>query len=419
MISAIKGAKDILPAESGKWRRLEAVVRERFRRANYGEIRTPVFEETALFKRGVGESADIVRKEMYAFEDMSGTSIALKPEMTAPVVRAFIEHKLGKAQPLVKAYYIAPMFRQERPQAGRQRQFHQFGSEALGSDAVALDVETIQLAYDLLRDLGLTKLDVKINSLGKPADRATFVGELRAYLQDKQADLSEDSRRRLDVNALRVLDSKDERDQKLLDGAPKLADFLDDESRERFAEVRETLDAVGVPYLVEERLVRGLDYYTETTFEIQSPSVGSQSALCGGGRYDNLVELLGGDPTPGVGFAAGVERILLALENESVAEEGVDPIDAYVVSLEKNPRVAYPLAVELRRAGFVVEFDYLGRSVKAQMREANRLEAKRVIFLGGEEAERGEVSIKDMSDGGQTTAPRESIVNHLRETRSA
>ncbi len=402
MIKAITGTKDVLPSEISNWNRLEKTVRDAMASFNYKEIRTPIFEETRLFSRGIGESTDIVSKEMYTFLDRSETSITLKPEMTASVVRAVLEHSLDKQFQLNKLFYISPMFRQERPQAGRFRQFHQFGAEALGSTSPALDAEMILLAYTIMKQLGLSNFTVKINSLGIPSSREEYKKLLKEYLSDKLKDLSEESQRRYETNILRLFDSKDEGDQKIMEHAPLLIEHLDDESLEHFEEVKQMLLSAGVPFEVDPKLVRGLDYYTHTTFELVSGSVGSQSALCGGGRYDLLVKQLGERDVPGVGFAAGIERILLAMENEKVIPETVPQIDYYIVRLEKqlNKKV-FEIANGLRKKNSV-EFDYTQRSVKAQMREANRLGAEKVLMIGGEEFERGMAVLKNMADGSQT-----------------
>jgi histidyl-tRNA synthetase len=402
MIKAITGTKDILPSEMQKWYFLEATVRNVFMNYNYKEIRTPVFEETMLFARSIGEETDIVGKEMYTFVDRSETSITLKPEMTAGVVRAFIEHSLGKQQSLNKLFYIAPMFRQERPQAGRLRQFHQFGGEALGSKSVALDAELIGIAFFVLKNLGLKDLKVKINSMGVPEERTGYKIKLREYLEDKKTELSEDSRKRLETNILRLFDSKIESDMEIMKNAPLLIDHIDEESKKDFEQVKELLTRLSIPFEVDPTLVRGLDYYTKTTFEILSGKVGSQSALVGGGRYDLLVEQLGGDPTPGIGFAAGIERILLACENENSLNIPEDKVDLYIVKLDKKltSEVAY-LALCFRQKNLSVDFDYLNRSVKAQMREANKLNARYVLFLGGEEYKSGKVNLKNMESGQQ------------------
>ncbi len=406
MIKAITGTKDLLYPETLKWKYLEDTVRRIFTYFNYKEIRTPVFEETGLFARGIGEETDIVGKEMYTFIDRSETSVTLKPEMTAAVVRAFIEHSLGKQQPLSKLFYISPMFRQERPQAGRLRQFHQFGAEAIGSVSPMLDVEMIQMVYDILRSLGLTDLTVKINSLGVPESREAYKKNLREYLSDKKEKLSEDSRKRFDKNILRIFDSKVESDQELLEKAPLLIEHLDRESIQDFDAVKSLLRKADIPFEVDPKLVRGLDYYTRTTFEIVSGSVGSQSALCGGGRYDLLIEQLGGTPTPGVGFAAGMERILLACENENTLKLPDDRLDLYIIRIDKElTSEVFGIAVNSRRSGLTVDFDYLDRSVKAQMREANKFNARYVLFIGGEEYQNGQANLKNMNTGEQQLIP--------------
>ncbi len=402
MIKAVTGTKDILPQETSKWKYLEAIVSRIFTSFNYKEIRTPVFEETSLFARGIGEETDIVGKEMYTFTDRSDTSLTLKPEMTASVVRAYNEHSLGKLQPLNKLYYISPMFRQERPQAGRYRQFHQFGAEALGSTSPLLDAEMIVIAFEILRNLGLKDLQVKFNSLGVPDSREKYKDVLREYLHDYKNKLSEDSARRFDTNILRVFDSKSEEDQEILKNAPLLIDYIDDESRKHFETVHGLLSKSGVSFEIDPKLVRGLDYYTKTTFEIVSGKVGSQSALCGGGRYDLLIEQLGGSPAPGVGFAAGIERILLACENENSLNLPQEKLDLYIIRIEKEliPEI-YELALYFRNKNFTVEYDYLERSVKAQMREANKLNARYVIFAGGDEYRSGNLNLKNMETGEQ------------------
>jgi len=427
MIKAVTGTKDILPSEINRWYYLENIVKEVFINFNYKEIRTPVFEETALFARGIGEETDIVSKEMYTFLDRSETSITLKPEMTAAVVRAYIEHSLGTLQPLNKLFYISPMFRQERPQAGRFRQFHQFGAEAIGSTSPLLDAEMIEMSYNIFKRLGLKDLVVKINSLGVPQSREEYKNKLREFLSDKKDMLTEESRKRFDKNILRIFDSKIESDQKIMKDAPLLIDYLDEESKNDFDTVKEYLTKVGIPFVVDSALVRGLDYYTKTTFEVISNKVGSQSALCGGGRYDLLIEELGGKPTPGVGFAAGMERILLACENENSFALSAPSIDVYLVKLQPGPETALSagklelelsrIASELRSNNISSDYDYIGRSMKAQMREANKLNAKYVLFIGGDEYSRGELLLKNLADGQQKTFSKDDINRIISEVR--
>lgn len=402
MIKAVTGTKDILPSDIPRWKYLEKTVERIFSNFNYKEIRTPVFEETSLFARGIGEETDIVGKEMYTFKDRSDTSLTLKPEMTASVVRSFVEHSLGAQQSLVKLFYISPMFRQERPQAGRFRQFHQFGAEAIGSKSPLLDAEMIQMAYEIFKSLGLKNLTVKINSLGTPETRENYKKILKNFLEDKKNNLSEDSRRRFETNILRIFDSKVESDQKIIKDAPKLIDHLDEESKNDFDVVKDQLKKSNIPFIIDSTLVRGLDYYTKLTFEIDSGSVGAQTALCGGGRYDLLIENIGGKPTPATGFAAGIERILLACENEKSFIVPESSIDVYMVKLEpelKLELVVSEIASKLRKENLSVDSDYLQRSVKAQMREANKLNAKYVLFIGGDEYKQGMINLKNMATG--------------------
>jgi histidyl-tRNA synthetase len=402
MIKAVTGTKDILPEEIPSWEIIEKAIRRVFKSFNYLEIRTPLFEETILFSRGIGEETDIVGKEMYSFTDRSENNITLKPEMTASVVRAFIEHSLGKQQPLSKLFYISPMFRQERPQAGRLRQFHQFGAEALGSTSVYLDVEMILMAYEILRALGLKDIRVKINNVGTPESRTIYKEKLRQYLKDEKRKLSKDSQKRFEKNVLRIFDSKDETDQKIIRNAPLLLDYINDNSKKDFEKVGEELKLLNVPFEIDPYLVRGLDYYTETTFEIISGKVGSQNALCGGGRYDLLVEQLGGQPTPAAGFAAGIERILLACENEKSLKLSERKIDLFVACLDEELfGKVFEISFHFRRKNISVECDYLNRSLKAQMREANRLNAKYVLFIGGDEYKKGTANLKSMESGKQ------------------
>lgn len=400
MIKAVTGTKDILPSDIPRWKYLEKTVERIFSNFNYKEIRTPVFEETSLFARGIGEETDIVGKEMYTFKDRSDTSLTLKPEMTASVVRSFVEHSLGAQQSLVKLFYISPMFRQERPQAGRFRQFHQFGAEAIGSKSPLLDAEMIQMAYEIFNSLGLKNLTVKINSLGTPETRENYKKILKNFLEDKKNNLSEDSRRRFETNILRIFDSKVESDQKIIKDAPKLIEHLDEESKNDFDVVKDQLKKSNIPFIIDSTLVRGLDYYTKLTFEIDSRSVGAQTALCGGGRYDLLIETIGGKPTPATGFAAGIERILLACENEKSFIVPIATIDVYLIRIDNDLEIVVSeLAVKLRKENLSVDFDYLQRSVKAQMREANKLNAKYVLFIGGDEYKQGMINLKNMATG--------------------
>ncbi len=411
MIKAVTGTKDILPIEIPRWNHLEEIVKKTFSQFNYKEIRTPIFELTQLFSRGIGEATDIVSKEMYTFLDRSGDSLTLRPELTASVVRAFVEHSLDKKQGLNKLFYVGPMFRQERPQAGRFRQFHQFGAEALGSHDALLDAEMIIMAYDIIAKLGLKNLEVKINSLGVPASREEYKTVLRDYLNQHLDKLSEESKKRLEINILRIFDSKDERDKSVMKSAPLLIDYLDNESVDHFEKVKEALKSANVPFQVDAALVRGLDYYTHTTFEVVSGSVGSQSALCGGGRYNGLVKELGGPDLPGVGFAAGMERILLACENENSFQAAEEKSDVFIITIDKTlQNFSFRTALSFRRDGLNAEVDYLSRSVKAQMREANRLNAKYVLFVGGDEFANGEVVLKNMTNSEQKNFSKDNLI---------
>lgn len=410
MIKAIKGTKDIFHDDLLNWNYLTKIVQEQMNVFNYNEIKTPIFEHTALFSRGIGESSDIVSKEMYSFIDRSENNLTLKPEMTASVVRAFIEHSLGKHSGLNKLFYISPMFRQERPQAGRLRQFHQFGIEAIGNHNPALDAEVIQVAYQILTLVGLKDISVTINSLGIPEERAAFSNALKDFIMEKKDELSEDSQRRLDTNILRILDSKSRTDQQLLKDAPSILDFLGEESLEHFETVKTLLSSANIPYNIEPKLVRGLDYYTHTTFEIVSSKVGAQSALCGGGRYNLLVEQLGGTSTPAVGFAAGIERILMACKAEEAFTLDNETIDIYIVRVNKELEAkAFEFASALRTKNFKVELDYSSRSVKAQMREANKYNSRYALFVGGDEFDNGQVQLRNMENGEQELVDISSI----------
>lgn len=402
MIKAVTGTKDILPSEISSWYYLEEIAKKTFHKYNFREIRTPVFESTALFARGIGEETDIVSKEMYTFTDKGDEQLTLRPEMTAPVVRAFIEHSLHATSKINKLWYFAPMFRQERPQAGRFRQFHQFGAEILGSESPLSDCEVILSAAEILQTLGLKNLTIKINSLGTPECREIYKEKLAEYLKPNFEGLSPESQKRYSKNILRIFDSKEAQDIQLMKNAPLLIEYLDEASRTEYELVKKILSEQNLSYEEDFRLVRGLDYYTKTTFEIISGSVGSQSAVCGGGRYDNLVKELGGPEIPGVGFAAGVERILLAAKNENIELPSLITPDVYIVNLKREAGAeSFLLAQKLRAIGYGVEFDVSGRSVKAQMREANKLNVKITVILGGDEAAEGNCTVKDMTTGGQ------------------
>jgi len=403
--SAPRGTQDILAQDASQWQALERTFRGVCARHAYGEIRTPVFEETDLFVRSVGEETDIVSKEMYTFTDRGGRSVTLRPEGTAPVVRAYLEHKLHGRPGVQKFYYIAPIFRYDRPQAGRYRQHHQMGVEALGAPGPDLDAEVIALATDLLGALGLQGGRLNINSIGCPECRPGYREALRAALAPVLGELCALCQRRYDRNPLRILDDKNERCRELTQDAPSILDHLCDGCREHFAGLRSLLDDLGIAYAVDPRVVRGLDYYTRTTFEIVHGGLGAQNEILGGGRYDGLAAALGGPSVPGIGFGSGIERLLLALQSQGWrAEEQQGPV--YVAALGDAPRrAAFLLLSRLRRAGLSADMDYLGRSLKAQMKEANRLRSATVVVIGDDEIARGVVTVRDMTSGEQREMP--------------
>ena len=410
-IRSIKGTQDILPSQSHRWQLLEAAIHNTMDTYGYSEIRTPAFERTELFSRGVGEETDIVSKEMYSWTDQGGENLTLKPELTAPVVRSFIQHNLGGQSPINKLYYIDALFRRERPQKGRYRQFHQFGIEAFGSEHPEIDAEVIALAMSVFNDIGLTGLTLKLNSIGSPECRSDYRNALRDFLKPHFNDLSETSQKRFENNPMRILDTKIPHEIEILKEAPNISDSLTTEDKAHFEEVCSLLDAMGIQYLIESNLVRGLDYYTRTTFEITSTELGAQDAICGGGRYDGLVETLGGKPTPGIGFAAGMERILLALGDDDLSGKTTQ---VYIVGLGDGvrPTVA-KLAQDLRQNNVRTNFDPLRRSMKAQMREANKCGATIAIIIGDKELVAGRAEVKDLSSGVQEKIDIKSLVDHI------
>lgn len=410
----IKGTVDILPSETGKWIYLEEIIRNVMARFNYKEVRVPVFEMTELFTRGIGEGTDIVNKEMYTFEDQGKRSITLRPEATASVVRCYIEESLGKKAPLTKVYYIGPMFRQEKPQKGRQRQFYQFGAEALGSADPRIDAEIIAVSVQVLRECGINQFEVALNSVATPQVRAQHREKLLKFVRPIAAQFPEVDRDKIDRNPLRLFDSKLELTQGLLQGAPLLEEFYDDEVRRDFDIVKETLTQLGVPYTFDPRLVRGLDYYTKTAFEIRSSLLGAQDALSGGGRYDLLVEELGGDPTPAVGFAAGMERTLLAMDAIGKSNYGEKPLDVFVIAeSEAERKQALLLTKRLRDNGRTVDLDYLGRSQKSQMKEASRQNARYTLFVFADDISIGKFQFKNLSTGEQQKLTVDEIIKSI------
>jgi histidyl-tRNA synthetase len=393
-LQAPRGTYDVLPDDDPARRAVEATARRVLEGAGYRRIETPAFEATELFARGVGESTDIVQKEMYSFDDAGGRSVTLRPEGTAPVCRAYLEHGMHKLAQPVKLWYLSSFFRQEKPQAGRFRQFWQVGAEAIGSEDPAVDAESILLLHALLQELGVQGVRLRLGSLGTPDSRADYRRLLQDHLRSRAAELSEDVRTRIDLNPLRAFDSDDAGTRAVVAEAPRLLDHLSADDSEHFAAVRALLDSAGVPYEIDPALVRGLDYYTRTVFEFSSDALGAQSGVGGGGRYDGLIEMLGGPPTPGTGWAAGIERILLAAE---ARPQPAPVVDLFVASAKQNGRTdAFALASEARRAGLTVQQELAGRSLKGQLRQADRLGARYVAILGDEG-----IALKDMESGDQ------------------
>ncbi len=427
-LQAPRGTKDILPAEAAKWREIERAVDDVAALFGYGEIRTPAFEQLRLFKRAVGEETDIVSKEMFLLQSKSeDEEFALRPELTAPVVRAAIEHGIltGQSDCLRLYYNRAANFRYEKPQKGRFRQFHQFGTELLGPDSPLADAETISFAIAVYRRLGLSNFKVRLNSLASPSAREEWKRILVDYLRLNLDLLSDESNRRTETNPMRVLDSKDERDQGVISGAPLLSEYLSTDDRSHFESLQNLLRTVGIEFNVDPLLVRGIDYYTRTVFEITSSDLGSQDALCGGGRYDNLVEQLGGHATPAIGFGGGMERLLIALENPVERKRSArSNTSIFVVALSASDALApyritpvqlqaFATTSELRASGFIAMMDLNGRSMKAQMREANRVEASFTYIIGENELSEGAGILKDMQTGDQENVAFDAVVARI------
>lgn len=410
-----RGTQDILPGEIEKWQYVEQKARDICENYCYEEIRTPIFEATELFVRGVGETTDIVQKEMYTFQDRGERSLTLRPEGTAPTVRAFVSNKLyGQPEQPMKLYYIGPMFRYERPQAGRMRQFYQFGVEALGSDDPAIDAEVIALAMDFYESLGLTKLTLVINSLGDSESRMKHKEALIAHFQPKIDQFCTDCQARLEKNPLRILDCKKDAEHELIKQAPSILDFLNAESSSYFEKVKAYLTEMGIDYVVDSTLVRGLDYYNHTAFEIMSNAegFGAITTLSGGGRYNGLVKEIGGPETAGIGFALSIERLLLALDAENIELPIEKELDCYFIAHgERAHEKATVLLYELRKAGFKADKDYLNRKVKGQFKSADRKKAKFTIILGENELENNKLAIKEMSTGEQTEIPMNELIS--------
>lgn len=413
-IQVPRGTQDILPGQVEKWQYVEGVMRQVAREYGFREIRTPIFEHTELFQRGVGETTDIVEKEMYTFDDKKGRSLTLRPEGTAGAARAFIEHSYYAQPQPTKFYYIGPIFRYEAPQAGRYRQHHQFGVEAFGSADPITDAEVIMVAVDLFSRLGLKELTVRLNSIGCPNCRRDFREALISYFKPHSAELCHDCQGRLERNPLRILDCKNEGCRQVVEGAPDVLSYLCDQCQGHFTAVQDYLAAAGVSFVVDPGIVRGLDYYTRTVFEIVYTGLGAQSTVCGGGRYDNLIETVGGPSTPGVGFGMGIERLLLTLEKTGAYLPPEQVQDLYIAALgDEALREAFRLLAELRKAGFSASTDQLGRSLKAQLKYANKMGFGYVVILGESELAQGRVQLKRMSDGRQWDIEIPLLVDEL------
>lgn len=414
LTNAPRGTKDILPDTVGHWTYVEEKIRKICKHYGFHELRTPIFEHTELFQRGIGEGTDVVDKEMYTFTDRGSRSITLRPENTASAVRAYLQNKLYGDNSLVKLFYMGSMFRYDRPQAGRMREFHQFGVESIGAESPLSDAEIIMLAVDFLQSLGMKDLSLSLNSVGCPRCRPKYREALKAYFREHLGELCRDCNDRFGRSPLRILDCKIDADKPFMAGAPKITDCLCDECKDHFERVKKLLTEAGIDFVLDPRLVRGLDYYTKTAFEIKYLPLGAQSAVAGGGRYDGLIEEMGGKPTPAVGFATGLERVLLALEKQNLLPENTPAEDAFVVALgdvAKEP--AFCLLAKLRRAGLTASMDFAGRSMKAQMKQANKMHARFALILGEDEVKEGTVMMKDMVASKQEKVPLAEIIETI------
>ncbi len=416
LITAPKGVRDILPDESWKWAYVLRVVQDTARRYGYSEVHLPVFEHTELFSRGIGETTDVVEKEMYTFVDKGDRSITLRPEATASMVRSYLEHRMDRLQQPIKLWCAGPMFRHERPQKGRFRQFWQIDFEIIGSASPYADVETIAIAMSIFRSLGLGRLEVVINSVGCPVCRPGYRTRLIEYFSSKKEMLCETCRDRLERNPLRILDCKREECNEVSEGAPDVLSHLCDECSDHFDETKGALDAIGASYKLDKRLVRGLDYYTKTAYEILSGELGSQNAVCGGGRYDNLAEAIGGPHIPAVGFAAGVDRIIMVMEQQGCSFGDLPPLDAFVVAQRDSFRTdVLRVAEALRRSGLSAETDLGGRSMKAQMKAASSRGARYACIIGESERQNGTATVKDMATAEQREIDQSSLAEELKK----
>jgi len=412
-IQGIKGVKDVLPDESGAWQYIQQKARDIFHTFGYSEIIIPVIEFTELFSRSIGETTDIVEKEMYTFDDRDGKKITLRPEGTASVVRAYIEHNLRETAPFSKLYYIGPMFRRERPQAGRYRQFYQIGAEVLGIGHYMIDAEIISMLNLLFDSLNIKGVELQINSIGCPQCRPAFREALKGFFADKTSELCDNCKRRFEFNPLRILDCKSTHCHALSEKAPKTVDYLCNDCLSHFNGVQESLKTAGVPYINNPKLVRGLDYYTQTTFEFTGGTLGAQNAVAAGGRYDNLVAELGGPSTPAVGFSIGMERLFSLFDNSNVTKQSPS---VFIVALgEQAQQQAFSIIVQLHKEGISTVMDYNGGSLKSQMRKADKLNSAQVIIIGEDELSKGIVVLRDMQSKAQIDVPVAEVVNRLRK----
>lgn len=416
LTNAPKGTKDVLPNQVYRWHYVERKFDDICRRYGYKEIRTPIFEHTELINRGVGDTTDIVQKEMYTFNDHGGRSLTLKPEGTSPAVRAFVEHRMyAEVQP-TKIYYDTPCFRYEKPQSGRLRQFHQFGVEIFGTPNMMADADVICLGHDFLEEMGIKDVVLEINSVGCPICRETYRRALQDFLRPHYDELCDTCKNRFDKNPMRILDCKSQEDQDLVKDAPNMIDYLCDECASSFEEVKGHLESMGLEYTVNPRIVRGLDYYTKTAFEFVSNKIGAQGTVCGGGRYDNLCQEIGGPPIPGVGFGLGKERLLMLMEANGVEIPEAEPSDVFIVTMGDKGRIkGLEILRELHKKGISAQMDTLARNVKGQFKYAARLNAKKTIVIGDEELEKGVVQIKDMDRHEQQEVSFDNILEMLKK----
>lgn len=414
-MQAPKGTKDVLPSESYKWQYVECIIREICALNGYKEMRTPIFEHTELFERGIGDTTDVVQKEMYTMEDKGGRSITLKPEATASFVRAYVEHSMFNDIQPVKVFCTTPCFRYEKPQSGRLREFHQFDIEVFGSSDPSVDAEVINVAMMLYGRLGVENLEIRINSVGCPNCRAEYNKKLKEYLYKKLDNLCDACKERYSKNPMRVIDCKEEKCKEQLTDIPYILDCVCDECREHFEGLKKSLELLGLEYVIDPKIVRGLDYYTKTAFEIVSRDIGSQGTVCGGGRYDGLIEECGGPGTPGIGFGLGLERLLLVVENQGLEIPLPVYMDIFIANMGKEAaEEALKLVNKLRKEGIKAEKDYMGRSLKAQMKYANKINAKYVVVLGEEEIKSRRIKVKDMNTGSEEEIDLDALSDYIK-----